>query len=236
MFQFFQRAIVILLRLGLGTLIMKKIILCLLFFIFLLPEAAFSSDNFIYSIDVSRNPADKNVTLDIKSDYMTKVTNKVDEIGREYFDIKDASLKENFSVKYNEASGVESVIAQQIGNKVRIYVKGENTEGALINFNNVENQPYPDRSAGYALCIFALISSAILILFKKKAKRLNDKAKILHNTASRAVYNNLMEKKPNTSSNVIRDNRNLTLNNIKKEQIKSIAEYQKQRFADRVAM
>ena len=214
---------------------MKKIILCLLFFIFLLPQAAFSSDNFIYSIDVSRDSTDKHVVLNIKSDYMTKITNKVDEAGREYFDIKDASLKENFSVKYNGASGVESVIAQQIGNKVRIYVKGENTNGTLLNFNNVENQPYPDRSAAYALCIFALISFAILSVFKKKAKKLNDKANFLQNATSRAVYSNLMEKKPDINSTIIRDNRNLTLNTIQKNQAKSIPEYQKQRFAAIVA-
>ena len=80
MIQFLQKAIVIILRLGLRTLIMKKIILCLLFFIFLLPQAAFSSDNFIYSIDVSRDSTDKNVVLNIKSDYMTKITNKVGAI------------------------------------------------------------------------------------------------------------------------------------------------------------
>lgn len=199
---------------------MKKIILllCLLFCFIFLPQAALSNDNFIYSINVNRTGADNSIKLDIKSDYKTKTINKIDETGREYFDIKDASLKENFSIQYNNASGVESVIAQQIGNKVRIYITGEDIEDIFVNFNNVENQPYPNKSAGYALIIFALSIFGLFRVFKKKAKRLSAKAQYLQNATSRAVYNNLMERK-NAAKN-----------------IKSIEEYQKQRFIDRVAM
>ena len=90
---------------------MKKLIISLLFCLFLSPLAAFSNNNFIYSINVTRDEnLSDNVKLEIKSDYKTDIKNKIDEMGREYFDIKDASLKENFAVQYNNANGVESVI------------------------------------------------------------------------------------------------------------------------------
>ncbi len=195
---------------------MKKIILILLFGVLLIPQCAFSNDNFIYSINVGRTEvAGNKIQLNIKSDYKTNIKHKIDEAGREYFDIKDASLKENFSVQYNNANRIESVIAQQIGSKVRVYINGSDIEDIVVNFNNVENQPYPDKSAGYALGVFALIICAVLRAFKKKAKRLKAKAKFIQNSAknnaSRTVYNNLMEKK---TSAKIYDNRNLTLNSL----------------------
>jgi len=196
---------------------MKKLIISLLLCLFLTPLAAFSNNNFIYSINVTRdNTPSNNVILDIKSDYKTDVKNKIDEMGREYFDIKDSSLKENFAVQYNNVNGVESVIAQQIGNKVRIYVTGNDVEDVIINFNNVENQPYPDKSAGYALLVFALVICALFRIFKKKATRLKAKARVIQNTASKTVYNNLMANKPelNKSSNKIYDNRSLTLSSL----------------------
>lgn len=198
---------------------MKKIILILLFGVLLIPQCAFSNDNFIYAINVSRaETADKNVYLDIKSDYKTEIKHKLDEADRQYFDIKDASLKENFSVQYNNANGVESVIAQQIGNKVRVYVSGNDIENVTVNFDNVENQPYPDKSAGYALGVFALIVCAVFRVFQAKAKRLKKRAKIVQNSAknnaSKAVYNNLMEKKTSTK---VYDNRSLTLNELNKK-------------------
>lgn len=191
---------------------MKKIILILLFGVLLIPQCAFSNDNFIYAINVNREEvAGKNILLNIKSDYKTDIKHKIDETGREYFDIKDASLKENFVIQYNNANGVESVIAQQIGNKVRVYINGNDIENITVNFNNVENQPYPDKSAGYALGVFALIICAVFRAFKKKAKRLKAKAEYIQNSASKTVYNNLMEKK---TSAKIYDNRNLTLNSL----------------------
>ncbi len=194
---------------------MKKLIISLLFCLFLSPLAAFSNNNFIYSINVARDEnLSDNVKLEIKSDYKTDIKNKIDEMGREYFDIKDASLKENFAVQYNNANGVESVIAQQIGNKVRIYVTGNDIQDVTLNFNNVENQPYPDKSAGYALLVFAFVICALFRVFKKKAKRLKVKTQIIQNAASKAVYNDLMEKRIN--SNKIYDNRNLTLNTLNK--------------------
>lgn len=194
---------------------MKKLIISLLFCLFLSPLAAFSNNNFIYSINVTRDEnLSDNVKLEIKSDYKTDIKNKIDEMGREYFDIKDASLKENFAVQYNNANGVESVIAQQIGNNVRIYVTGNDIQDVTLNFNNVENQPYPDKSAGYALLVFAFVICALFRVFKKKAKRLKVKTQIIQNAASKAVYNDLMEKR--TNSNKIYDNRNLTLNTLNK--------------------
>ncbi len=194
---------------------MKKLIISLLFCLFLSPLAAFSNNNFIYSINVTRDEnLSDNVKLEIKSDYKTDIKNKIDEMGREYFDIKDASLKENFAVQYNNANGVESVIAQQIGNKVRIYVTGNDIQDVTLNFNNVENQPYPDKSAGYALLVFAFVICALFRVFKKKAKRLKVKTQIIQNAASKAVYNDLMEKRIN--SNKIYYNRNLTLNTLNK--------------------
>ncbi len=194
---------------------MKKLIISLLFCLFLSPLAAFSNNNFIYSINVTRDEnLSDNVKLEIKSDYKTDIKNKIDEMGREYFDIKDASLKENFAVQYNNANGVESVIAQQIGNKVRIYVTGNDIQDVTLNFNNVENQPYPDKSAGYALLVFAFVICALFRVFKKKAKRLKVKTQIIQNAASKAVCNDLMEKR--TNSNKIYDNRNLTLNTLNK--------------------
>ena len=59
---------------------MKKIILCLLFSLFFVPQVAFSNDNFIYSINVSRNNDAQNLQLDIKSDYKTKITNKIPQV------------------------------------------------------------------------------------------------------------------------------------------------------------
>ena len=159
---------------------MKRIIILLLFGMLLLPQCAFSNDNFIYAINVNRDEiSGSNISLNIKSDYKTNIKHKIDETGREYFDIKDASLKENFAVQYNNANGVDSVIAQQIGNKVRVYVNGSDIENISVNFNNIENQPYPDKSAGYALSVLALIVCAIFSAFKKKAKRLKAKAKFI---------------------------------------------------------
>jgi len=202
---------------------MKKIILILLFGVLLVPQCAFSSDNFIYTIFVNRDEnAGKNIKLNIKSDYKTDIKRGIDEAGREYFDIKDASLKENFSVQYNNANGVESVIAQQIGNKARVYVNGSDIENVAVNFNNVENQPYPDKSAGYALCLFGLIVFTVFGTFKKKARKLKAKAGLLQNNVSKAVYSDLMEKK---QSSKIRDNRRLMPNSINEINKKRNAKY-----------
>lgn len=207
---------------------MKKLIISLLFCLFLTPLAAFSNNNFIYSINVSSDDVLTNgIKLEIKSDYRTDIKSKIDEMGREYFDIKDASLKENFAVRYNNVNGVESVIAQQIGNKVRIYVTGNGISDVDLVFNNVENQPYPDKSAGYALLVFGVVICALFRIFKRKAKRFKIKTlkantPSVQNPSSKAVYNNLMDK--NGRLQGIRDNRNLTVN---AKNIRTIQEHQR---------
>ncbi len=201
---------------------MKKIIISLLFCLFLSPLAAFSNSNFIYAINVSPDDISSgNIKLEVKSDYKTNVKNRIDEMGREYFDIKDASLKENFVIQYNNVNGVESVIAQQIGNKVRIYVNGSSIKNVTVNFNNVESQPYPDKSAGYALLVFAFAVCALLGIFKRKAKNIKTKAlknkiQTVKNTASKTVYTDLMKRRALNGANRIYDNRNLTLNSLNK--------------------
>lgn len=230
---------------------MKKFITVVLFALLLLPQAAFSGNNFIYSINVTNDKETDNVVLDVKSDYKTKIKYKLDESGRRYFDIKDASLKENFSVNYGNASGIEGVIAQQIGSKVRIYIKGDETENIAVNFNNVENQAYPEKSTTYALIMFAAIMAAISRLFAKKKPV--KKAQSIQNANSKQVYKELMEKQKQAE-----DKSKMTLNSLRQRNahtnippyspmqnpmanpmqrnIQSINDYKKQSVKSRVAM
>lgn len=152
---------------------MKKYLILLLLALIFLPKKVFSNNNFIYSLEVIKDSDSPVYELVLKSDYKAKIKSKSESDNSIYFDIKNASLKENFSAMYDNAQGIESVIAQQIGTKVRIYIKGDNTKNTKISFTTVEKQNLSDTSVNYVLIVSIL---SILALFA--ALEIKNKMKI----------------------------------------------------------
>lgn len=67
---------------------------------------------------------------------------KVDSQDSVYFDLKNSVLVDNIDTIYDNVSGIDGVIVQQLeGNKVRIYVNGVNTATTQLAFKTVQNKP-----------------------------------------------------------------------------------------------
>ncbi len=109
---------------------MKKIIgllsvLCISFLI-----ASFVNVNTIHEIGVVNNGS-SNLVLSLKSDFAQKM-NLVKENDRSvYYDLKNARLDKDLISSY---LADVSVVTQQIGSKVRIYLKGKNIDNIEVAF------------------------------------------------------------------------------------------------------
>lgn len=138
---------------------MKKIIISLLILgsIFLFLGSA--NKNIISEANILKTG--NAAALNLKSEYnanFNKVKESKDSV---YFDIKNATLKDDYITK---GDGGLIVLSQQIGNKVRIYVKGDNIDDLKINFDS-KNKNFPVNYNLYGIA--ALFAAFLLVLAQK---------------------------------------------------------------------
>ncbi len=88
--------------------------------------------------------------MNIQSEYKSPVKN----INGQYFDIKNAKLSKNFNADYKDKTSSLSIVSQQIGSKVRIYVKGNNTENIQTNITSKEGRAPVDLTKSVLLALF----------------------------------------------------------------------------------
>ena len=94
------------------------------------------------------------VILNIASEYNNKIKTVKENNESVYFDIKNSYLEDGY--KSSSESGL-TLLTQQIGNKTRIYVKGENLNNIKVIFDS-RNGSYPFNYSLFAILtgIFAL--------------------------------------------------------------------------------
>ena len=171
---------------------MKKILVVLSFIILSLYLIFSLKSNIIYGADISA--ADKSLNINLFSDYEEKVEAIRENNESVYFDVANARLSDDFKIN---ASGF-SVMTQQIGSKVRIYVKGGNFENLNTVFKAKTNgMPFgKSKTAANAVIFLFMVylarkaySDTIKIA---KGKSASDKIKTAVNL-NRRLYN--MDKK-----------------------------------------
>ena len=117
-----------------------KKVLALFTVFFSLCAAACASESIISSVTISQ-PADLNgaYQLTVKSDKPVEFKEKAQSERSIYFDLKNATSVDNLDTIYDNVSGVDAVIVQQLeNNKVRIYVNGENTNNTKLVFQTTQ--------------------------------------------------------------------------------------------------
>ncbi len=111
---------------------MKKIITVLTIFIILFINSA-QAKNSIYEIGiVEAKNGDTEVNL--LSDYKQNVKVVKENELSSFFDIKNSTLSDNFKTNYSTSVDT-SIVAQQIGSKVRIYLKDNKSDNIKVAFN-----------------------------------------------------------------------------------------------------
>ncbi len=113
----------------------KKILIALSAFI-LLCGAAFAQESLITSVTISK-PKELNgaYKLTVKADKPVEYKAKAENSDSIYFDLKNALTVDNVDTIYDDVSGIDAVIVQQLENsKVRIYVNGINTSSTQLAF------------------------------------------------------------------------------------------------------
>lgn len=113
----------------------KKILIALSAFV-LLCGAALAQESLITSVTISK-PKELNgaYKLTVKADKPVEYKAKAENSDSIYFDLKNALTVENVDTIYDDVSGIDAVIVQQLENsKVRIYVNGINTSSTQLAF------------------------------------------------------------------------------------------------------
>lgn len=107
-----------------------------IFTFFAVCSATYAQENLITSVIVSK-PQDGSgaYQLTIKSDKPVDYKTKADSNDSVYFDLKNSVTVDNIDTVYDNVSGIDGVVVQQLeNNKVRIYVNGENTSSTKLVF------------------------------------------------------------------------------------------------------
>ncbi len=113
----------------------KKIFLTICAFMFLC-LASVAQESLITSVAISK-PKDLNgaYQLTIKADKPVEYKQKAETSDSIYFDLKNALTVDNIDTIYDNVSGIDALIVQQLENsKVRIYVNGTDTSNTKIVF------------------------------------------------------------------------------------------------------
>ena len=127
---------------------MRKITLFFILVCILLTLCGIVNKNKINEAYAQYNP-EGDVILNVASEYNNKVKTIKESNSSVYFDIKNSYLEDGY--KSSSANGL-TLLTQQIGNKTRIYVKGENVNNINIIFDS-KNGSYP-----FNYHLFAILS------------------------------------------------------------------------------
>lgn len=170
---------------------MKKIALVLVLLFLLITRTAFSKENLIYEINLNNKLNDEGkVELVLKSDFKGDIKTVEENKNSVYFDIENAKLSDDFKTNFNGKNSAVSIVSQQIGSKVRIYVKGENPNmftASLFSEKNIKNTMY---TPWYPLLAFMILVSLVAIkvcsaTIKMSSKRANIQKRNSMNDAAR---------------------------------------------------
>ncbi len=113
----------------------KRLFLALTAFLLLCLSSA-AQESLITSVTISK-PKDLNgaYQLTVKADKPVEYKEKAQNADSVYFDLKNALTVDNLDTIYDNVSGVDALIVQQLENsKVRIYVNGINTSNTRLVF------------------------------------------------------------------------------------------------------
>ena len=111
----------------------KKIFLAIAAFMFLCLSSA-AQESLITAVSISQ-PKDLNgaYQLTVKADKPVEYKEKAESSDSIYFDFKNAVAVDSLDTIYDNVSGIDAVIVQQLeNNKVRIYVNGINTSNTKL--------------------------------------------------------------------------------------------------------
>ncbi len=117
----------------------RKIFIALFIF-FAFCSAALAQESLITSVAISK-PSDLHgaYKLTIQADKPVEYKAKADNSDSIYFDLKNALTVDNLDTIYDNVSGIDAVIVQQLENsKVRIYVNGINTASTQLVFKTAQ--------------------------------------------------------------------------------------------------
>lgn len=105
---------------------MKKLAICLFIAMTGIFSMVFSKENTINEVKLNSQMGAP--VLNISSEYKEKLN-----FEDNYIDIKNAKLSDGFKADYADKTSSISIVAQQIGSNVRIYLKG-------VDINNIKTQ------------------------------------------------------------------------------------------------
>lgn len=152
---------------------MKKIIILLLIMGSLFLFFKNADKNIIKEANILKSQNE--IILNLKSDYKTDINLVKENSESVYFDIKNAFLKEDYKVT---GEGDLSVLSQQIGDKVRIYLKGNNLSAPIVQIEALK------QNAPFDYAFFAIISFLTAFLLILAQKSYSATIKLRENTVS----------------------------------------------------
>lgn len=102
--------------------------------------SANAQENLITSVILSKsNETPGSYQLTVKSDKPVDFKTKAETSDSIYFDLKNSLTVDNLDTIYDDVSGVDGVVVQQLeNNKVRIYVNGQNAASTKLVFKTLQ--------------------------------------------------------------------------------------------------
>lgn len=209
---------------------MKKFgVIFILLFTFIFQGMVFSKDNTIYEIGLGRDK-NENIVLNLKSDFKEEIKTVKEDSGSVYIDIQNAKLDKNFKTTYSNTNEPVSIVSQQIGSKVRIYLIGEDTDSLHAAFAANEGfQPFEFNKMWLMGIIAAFVSFVALRSYSATIRLSSGNANVANpmDTAinlNRQLYGTI--KKPElvlNSTNPVKSNVYVDFNKAKERQNVKIA-------------
>lgn len=154
---------------------MKKAVILAFILIITVCTICFSKTNNIYSADISN----KNgvLTLNLRSDYNEKIKVSKENPYNIYFDIENAKLSDRFMANSNDTS----VMVQQIGSKVRIYINGGHFKDVKTNMaGHKGNMPMNPNKIVFGLMFLYLIGYLARKAYFDTIELAKDKSTTIH--------------------------------------------------------
>lgn len=154
---------------------MKKAVILAFILIITVCTICFSKTNNIYSADISN----KNgvLTLNLRSDYNEKIKVSKENPYNIYFDIENAKLSDRFMANSNDTS----VMVQQIGSKIRIYINGGHFKDVKTNMTGHKgNMPMNPNKIVFGLMFLYLIGHLARKAYFDTIELAKDKSTTIH--------------------------------------------------------
>lgn len=153
----------------------KLIIISLIFASMIFTILAKTNTNSISEISINTNKELAPI-VNIKSTYIENFNLIKENEKSVYFDIKNAKLTNNYKTDYSTDL---SIVTQQIGSKIRVYLKGDNLDGTSVVFNSDKGINTTDYNA------LALLSGMLALVYLLAQKSYSATIKMKSKTTSK---------------------------------------------------